>query len=199
MHRWIEVETAEVGIPSQRKSLCGRGRDETNLVGVGGLAVAVVAILVPQGEQSFRYAGLHLVRRVLRGCHDRRVWMRRRIVMSGGRGWVDQKPNGSRLSSDEQLAHFFARGSEEGRSRRVEDGEEDERAGNEQDRIWAQWTRALLKTSSEPATKNGPASPGEVELLRLPRRSADVGCTKSNVEVGLILAVQGGRRGVIGG
>lgn len=37
--------------------------------------------------------------------------------MSGGRGGVDQKPNGSRLSSDEQLAHFFAGGgSEQSRS-----------------------------------------------------------------------------------
>lgn len=34
-------------------------------------------------------------------------------MVSGGRGGVDQKPNGSRLSSDEQLAHFFAGGGSE--------------------------------------------------------------------------------------
>ena len=88
----------------------GGGGDETNLVAVGRLAVTVVAILVPKGEQPFGYASLHLVRRVLRGCHGRRVWLQRRIVLSRGRGGGDQKPNGSRLSSDEQLAHFFAGG-----------------------------------------------------------------------------------------
>lgn len=80
---------------------------------VGGLAVTVVAILVPEGEQSFWYASLHLVGRALRGYDGRRVWMQRRFVFGGGRGGVDQKPNGSRLSSDEQLAHFFAGGGSE--------------------------------------------------------------------------------------
>lgn len=73
--------------------------------------MTVVAIFVPKGEQPFGYASLHLVRRVLRGCHGRRVWLQRRTVLSrGGGGGVNQKPNGSRLSSDEQLAHFFAVG-----------------------------------------------------------------------------------------
>lgn len=72
--------------------------------------MTVVAILVPKGEQSFWYASLHLVGRELRGWQGRRVWLQREVVVSGGRGGVDQKPNGSRLSRDEQLAHFFAGG-----------------------------------------------------------------------------------------
>lgn len=82
--------------------------------------MTVVAILVPKGEQSLRYASLHLVRGMLRGCHGRSVWVQGRIVVSGGRGGVDQKPNGSRLSSDEQLAHFFAGGGSWVGSERVE-------------------------------------------------------------------------------
>lgn len=101
---------------NQRKlAFGGRWGDETNLVAVGGLAaVSVVAILVPEGEQSFWYASLHLAGRVLRDYYGRRVWLQRGIVFGGGRvGGVDQKPNGSRLSSDEQLAHFFAGGCSE--------------------------------------------------------------------------------------
>lgn len=60
----------------------------------------IAAILVPQREQSFWYAGLHGGRLLLLLRGRRKAWSRRR--------GVDQKPDGSRLSCKEQLVHVFA-------------------------------------------------------------------------------------------
>lgn len=130
--------------------------------------MAVVAILVPEGEQSFRYAGLHLVRGVLPGNHGRRVWLQRRTGLSRGRGGVDQKPNGSRLSSDEQLAHFFAGGGSE----QVRGGSRSKiGSGPKMKTNLGTVDRCVVEDVKRTGGDKRAASAVEVELLRLPRRS----------------------------
>lgn len=106
MHRWIEDGTGGARQPVSADALqhCVRDwqMDWTHLVAVRGFAWAVIAaILVTKSEQALWYAGLHGGGLLLR---------RRGRVLSRGR--IDQKPDGSRLSCNEQLVHFFANAAE---------------------------------------------------------------------------------------